>query len=334
MSAVESKGWGVAIRSVLDAAVFGRSPDDWQLSWAAGNDAGSTGTGAAPGAAPAPSSAGAAAAANRALLQSGEGSASLATQWRRMSATPSLDAWRLGQPGPAGSPCATQLCWALVAAGVGVDPSAKITIDPDPSAGITQLRGMAQMEVWKAAQAGVAAGQRQARVNTIVGASVGGAAGLVALCVAASVAARRAAAARAARRARAAEGAGGAKGGGASEEGGVVGPVLPPLKVVVGTKCAGKDSAFEDGPAAAVDKSVGKGGAATAAADDDDTDAPLMAPACGAALAAAAAAARPLAGESLVVEGASGTTLCAIIKPAFGDQGLPRVCTGREARGG
>ncbi len=175
----ESRGWGTAIRSVLSAVVPGTGPEDWQLSSTVGHRrrALMTTTGGP-----------------RKLLQqaassSGDGSSLpplglLPTQWRHLSRTPSLDAWRLGQPGPAGSLCATQLCAALLAAGVDLDPASPLTISPDPTNNITSLRASAQMEVWRASEAAARAAEQQRRIGAIVGAAVGGFAGLVVLLAA------------------------------------------------------------------------------------------------------------------------------------------------------
>jgi hypothetical protein len=163
----ESRGWGTAIRSVLSGSVPGSAPGDWQASTAA----------AAGG--PAPTTA--AAAAGRRLQQqqpAAPATTSLPTQWRRLSRTPSLDAWRLGQPGPVNSLCATQLCAALLAAGVELDPNQPITISPDPTSDITSLRASAQLETWRASEGAAAAAAQQRRIGAIVGAVVGGFVGL------------------------------------------------------------------------------------------------------------------------------------------------------------
>jgi hypothetical protein len=133
------------------------------------------------------------------------------TSWRRLSATPSLDAFRLGQPGPSGSLCGTQLCSALLASGVDLDPAAPIAISPDPTADLTSLKATAQLAVWRAALSSAAEVAQRQRVAAIIGGSVGGFFGLILLlacgprvwgwAAARRAAAERAAAARAAKRA-------------------------------------------------------------------------------------------------------------------------------------
>lgn len=167
----EARGWGIVIPSVLASVASGSTPPDWQLG---GSDRGNK---------------------RRAVLQQAA-TGPLITQWRRASPTPSLDAWRLGQPAAPGSLCVKQLCSALLAAGVDVDPSVPIAIDPDPSSDLTALRASAQLQEQRAAETAAAAAVQQKRVGTIAGAVVGGFVGLVGLLALAPCVWRRAVAAR------------------------------------------------------------------------------------------------------------------------------------------
>jgi hypothetical protein len=138
--ALEARGWDTAIRSVLATAVPGSRPDEWELASASNP--------------PNLRRCRRRAAARRALLQGAPagpdgGSGPLRTAWRRLSRTPSLDAFRLWQPGPPTSLCTTQLCAALLAAGVDLDPAFPITVTPvrhprDPGADLTARRAAAQ----------------------------------------------------------------------------------------------------------------------------------------------------------------------------------------------
>lgn len=152
----------------------------------------------------------------------------LTTQWRRLSRTPSLDAWRLGQPAAPGSLCTTVICSALLAAGVDLNPSHPIRITPDPTNDLTALRANAQMELQRAAGAADAAAAQQRRVGMIAGIAVGAFVGVVLLAALAPRVWRKVAAARKRRAAeRAAKGdavmdavvGGGAVGGGQGQDG-------------------------------------------------------------------------------------------------------------------
>jgi murein L,D-transpeptidase YcbB/YkuD len=147
----EARGWGAIIRDTLAGLVTGSASRDWSATSGARR---------------------------RALLQA----ASITTTWSRLSRTPSLDAWRLGQAVPSSGACATQLCALLLAAGVALDPS--ITISPDPSSDLTAAKASAQMELLWAASSAAAAAAQQRRLATIVGAAVGGSAGLLVLLIA------------------------------------------------------------------------------------------------------------------------------------------------------
>jgi hypothetical protein len=168
--AVQARGWDSAIPSVLSGAVPGSSPGEWEL-FSATNLPNLRRR------------------LSRTLLQSKRGllqgapsgpdggSGPLRIEWRRLSRTPSLDAWRLSQPGPANSLCASQLCAALLAAGVDLDPALPIAISPDPDADLTSRRAAAQATVAMES----ASNQRRASIGAIVGGAIGGFVGLVVL---------------------------------------------------------------------------------------------------------------------------------------------------------
>lgn len=173
------------MRRVLSDLVPGSSPDEWQVSSSSATLTATVG--------------------RRRLLQGGQqpGGLRLPTAWRRLSRTPSLDAWRLGQPGPAGSLCGSALCAQLLAAGVDLDPTAAITIKPDPSNDLTALRAAGQLARWRAAEDASAATARQRMIGAAVGGAVGGFLGLLLLLavgpkIVRALRARRAARAKAA----------------------------------------------------------------------------------------------------------------------------------------
>lgn len=225
------------MRRILASAITGTAPQEWQVAVGAAPDSGTPAPPPTPALAaaadagalqgePAPSEDGR----RRALAQispladgtaAAAAAARLPTVWRRLSRQPSLDAWRIGQPGPPDSLCATRLCVLLLAEGVDFDPGS-IAVSPDPSDDLTTLRASAQLAVWRAEEAAAAAGARQRHLATVVGASVGGFAGALLLLACGPRVWRRCAAARAVRRGRE-QAAKAGEGVAASEEGGNVG---------------------------------------------------------------------------------------------------------------